>query len=184
MKSPGSELFRMKFQNFLRTRKEGDRAVWPDWAIYCTLGNFYNTVATYILPKSRIFRQFLKLSKSFILLVKSFLAHFFIDIWRLFFTGHPGTDKKRKGETHMIRNPEDYPDVRQTQTGANWTEKGESWQQQQQQEGDAADERETDILFRQRGLDLETSSRLDQSDGRKANASANQIWESRGSVEA
>ena len=25
--------------------------MWPDWAIYCTLGNFSNPVATIILPK-------------------------------------------------------------------------------------------------------------------------------------
>ena len=29
--------------------------VWPDWAIYCTLGNFSKPVATIILPKSPTF---------------------------------------------------------------------------------------------------------------------------------
>ena len=35
-------------------------AVWPDWSIYCTLGNFSKPVATIILAKMfQIFRQFL-----------------------------------------------------------------------------------------------------------------------------
>ena len=35
--------------------------VWPDWAIFCTLGNHSKQVATIILPKStHIVRQFFK----------------------------------------------------------------------------------------------------------------------------
>ena len=61
------------------------RSVWPDWAIYSTLGNFSKPVAaTIILPKScQIFRQFCKFFS---------WNHFwasFKEIWRLF-TGHAG----------------------------------------------------------------------------------------------
>ena len=30
-------------------------SVWPDWAIFCTLGNFFKPLATIILPKSLTF---------------------------------------------------------------------------------------------------------------------------------
>ena len=33
----------------------GSVAVWPDWAIYWTLGNFSKTLASIILPKSPTF---------------------------------------------------------------------------------------------------------------------------------
>ena len=57
--------------NWLRTLE-----VWPDWVIYCTLGNFLKlVVATIILPKSHTFlRNFVKVSKTFIL-VKYFLGN-------------------------------------------------------------------------------------------------------------
>ena len=45
--------------------------------IYCTLGKFSKSVATIIWPKSPTFRQFFKLSKSFIVLVKSFFGNFY-----------------------------------------------------------------------------------------------------------
>ena len=36
-------------------KKRTEHPVWPDWAIYCTLGNFSKPVATIILPKSPTF---------------------------------------------------------------------------------------------------------------------------------
>ena len=52
-------------------------AVWPDWAIYCTLGNFSKYVAAIILPKLRtLIGNFYKVGKCFIMLVKSFLGNF------------------------------------------------------------------------------------------------------------
>ena len=54
------------------------QSVWPDWAIYCTLGNFSKPMATIILSKLPTFLgNFLKQSKSFIFLVKSFLGNFY-----------------------------------------------------------------------------------------------------------
>ena len=50
----------------------------PFWAIYCMLGNFSKPVATTILPKWPTFLgNFLKVSKSFIFLVKSFWGNFY-----------------------------------------------------------------------------------------------------------
>ena len=61
-------------------------AVWPDWAIYWTLGNFLKDLATINLPKSPTFLgNFCKGVK---------IYHFyatFIDIWQ-FFSGHTGCD--------------------------------------------------------------------------------------------
>ena len=52
--------------------------VWPDRAIYLTLGNFLKRLATINLPKSHTFlSNFLKVSKSIICLVKSFLGNFY-----------------------------------------------------------------------------------------------------------
>ena len=62
------------------------RAVWRDWAIYWTLGNFSKPKATINLPKSSTFLGDFWGLKSLIFLVKSFWATF-IDIWR-FFSGH------------------------------------------------------------------------------------------------
>ena len=36
-------------------RRRGTSTVWPDWAIYCTLGNFSKPLATINLPKSPTF---------------------------------------------------------------------------------------------------------------------------------
>ena len=62
------------------------RPVWPDWAIFWTLGNFSKPLATINLPKSPTFLgNFCKGVK---------IYHFwatFIDIWR-FFSGHTGKD--------------------------------------------------------------------------------------------
>ena len=58
--------------------------VWPDWAIFRTLGKFLKPLATYNLPKSHTFLgNFCKGVK---------IYHFgaiFIDVWRPF-TGHTG----------------------------------------------------------------------------------------------
>ena len=48
--------------------------VWPDCAIYWTLGNFSKPVAT--IKSTTFLGTFLKVSKSFIFLVKSFLVTF------------------------------------------------------------------------------------------------------------
>ena len=64
------------------------RAVWRDWAIYWTLGNFSKPKATINLPKSSTFLGDFWGLKSLIFLVKSFWATF-IDTWR-FFSGHTG----------------------------------------------------------------------------------------------
>ena len=63
-------------QNFFQKGALRLESVWPDWAIYCTLGNSLKPVTTIILLKSPTFWQFLKGSKSFIFLVKSFLVNF------------------------------------------------------------------------------------------------------------
>ena len=56
----------------------GTVTVWPDWAIYCTLGNFSKAVAAIILTKLPIFYAiFVEVSKSFIFLVESILGNFY-----------------------------------------------------------------------------------------------------------
>ena len=65
-------------------------AVWPDWSIYCTLGNFSKPLATIILPKSPTFFVHFYNEIIFGQLLK--WNHFwatFIDIW-WFLTGHTG----------------------------------------------------------------------------------------------
>ena len=57
-------------------------AVWPNWAIFCTLGNHSKAVATIILPKlPALLALFVKVSKSFLFLVKSFLGNFYRQIF-------------------------------------------------------------------------------------------------------
>ena len=59
--------------------------VWPDRAIYWTLGYFLKPMATIDLPKSPPFlSNFLKVSKSVIILVKSFLGNFYRHLAILF----------------------------------------------------------------------------------------------------
>ena len=59
------------------TRRWAQLTVWPDLAIYWTLDNFLKSLATIDLPKSPTFLGFLvKVSKSIIFLVKSFLGNF------------------------------------------------------------------------------------------------------------
>ena len=43
------------FLNFIVAAKRGLPTVWPDWAIYWTLGNFLKPLATIKLPKSSTF---------------------------------------------------------------------------------------------------------------------------------
>ena len=50
--------------------------VWPDWAIYCTLGNFSKPVQQLFCQNRQHFKAiFVKVSKSVIFLVKSFLGN-------------------------------------------------------------------------------------------------------------
>ena len=66
---------------FNSSNEVGKQAVWPDWVIYCILGNFSKPVATISLPKLPTFiGNFFKLSKSIILLVKSFWATFIVSL--------------------------------------------------------------------------------------------------------
>ena len=57
-------------------------AVWPDWAIYWTLGKFLKPLATINLPKSLSF-----LCNSLIFLVKSFLGNYYRHL-AIFFWSH------------------------------------------------------------------------------------------------
>ena len=78
------------------SHQEGDwLTVWPDWAIYWTLGNFSKLLALINLSRSPTFLgNFCKGVKIFyFFLVKSFLGNF-IDIWRLF-TGHTDCTQPR-----------------------------------------------------------------------------------------
>ena len=62
--------------------------VWPDWTIYWTLGNFLKPLSTIKLPKSPTFLgNFVKVLKSFIFLVKSFLGIFYRHL-EIFFWSH------------------------------------------------------------------------------------------------
>ena len=73
--------------------------MWPDWAIYWTLGNFSKLLAKIILPKSPTFLgNFCEGVEIYIFLVKSFWATF-RDIWRLF-TGHTAHEP---GEKERLR---------------------------------------------------------------------------------
>ena len=59
--------------------------MWPDWAIYCPLGNFSKPVAIF-WPNHLQFRQFFKGVKIFMFSNEIIFGHF-LDIWR-FFHGH------------------------------------------------------------------------------------------------
>ena len=63
-------------------------AVWPDWAIYWTLGSFLKPLATIDLPQSPPFlgNFFVKVSKSIIFLVTSLLGNFYR--YLAIFSGH------------------------------------------------------------------------------------------------
>ena len=63
--------------------------VWPDWAIYCTLGNFSKPLATINLPKFHTFvGKFCKGVKIFIFSSKIILGNFYRHL--AIFTGHTG----------------------------------------------------------------------------------------------
>ena len=53
------------------TSSRWEHPVWPDWAIFCPLGNYWKSVATIILSKLPTLP-----TNSFIFLVKSFLGNF------------------------------------------------------------------------------------------------------------
>ena len=71
-----------------RTGIAAPSAVWPDWAIYWTLGHFLKPMATINLPKSHKFLGiFVKVSKTLIFLVKSYLGNFYRHL-AIFFWSH------------------------------------------------------------------------------------------------
>ena len=87
----------------------GCLTVWPDWAIYWTLGNILKPLAKINLPKSpRFLSNFCKGVKITIFLVKSFLGNFYRHL--AIFSGHTdytlilltgGKGKRRKERTDM-----------------------------------------------------------------------------------
>ena len=68
-----------KYRRQILNRTADDTwAVWPDWVNYCTLGNFSKSMATIILPKlPTLLGNFLKMTKSFMFPVESFLGNFY-----------------------------------------------------------------------------------------------------------
>ena len=67
-----------RYTDIRQKSEQGNQPVWPDWAIYCFLGNFLKHLATFILPKSpTLLGNFCKGVKIFILLLKSFLGNFY-----------------------------------------------------------------------------------------------------------
>ena len=82
-------------------------SMWPDWTIYWTLGNFLKPLATIILPKSNTFLgKFLKVSKSIIFLVKSFLGNFYRHL--AIFYGHTEWDEHLFGhQDHLDEDGRD-----------------------------------------------------------------------------
>ena len=71
-----------RIQAFDEDLENVDSAVWPDWAIYCTLDNFSKPVASIILKNCPHLEAIIaKVSKSFIFLVESFWATF-VNIWQ------------------------------------------------------------------------------------------------------
>ena len=80
--------------------------VCPDWVIYWTLGNFSKPLATIKLPKSSPFLDnFLKVSKSSIFLVKSFLGSFYR--YLATFTGHTASHYNDAGSFKNHKNQEE-----------------------------------------------------------------------------
>ena len=71
------------------------QAVWPDWAIYWTLGYFLKPLATINLPKSPTFLgNFCKGVKIYHFSSWNHFGATLIDIWR-FFSGHTGCKLQR-----------------------------------------------------------------------------------------
>ena len=76
-----------KTNHFIRTYLP----VWPDWAIYWTLGNFSKPFATINLPKSPTFLgNFCKAANIIHFFYWNHIWASFIDIWR-FLSGHTAT---------------------------------------------------------------------------------------------
>ena len=74
--------------NLCQTDWTNLRPVWPDWAIYWTLGNFLKPLATISLPKSPIFLgNFSKGLKIFHFSSESFLGKFYSHL-AIFFWSH------------------------------------------------------------------------------------------------
>ena len=70
------------WQHFYLNTKSG--AVWPDWSIYCTLGDFSKPVEIIILPKMSIFKgNFLLRCPNLSFFQCNHLWATFSDIWRL-----------------------------------------------------------------------------------------------------
>ena len=68
-------------------------SVWPDWAIYWTLGNFWKPVATISLPKYLTFLgDFCKGVKIIYFSSEIIFGQLLIDIRRLF-TGHTALNR-------------------------------------------------------------------------------------------
>ena len=78
--------------------------MWPDWAIYWTLGNFLEPMAAINLPKSPTYiGNFCKGVKIYHFLVKSFLGNFYIHL--AIFSGHTGATNlfiNTRGTGHKI----------------------------------------------------------------------------------
>ena len=68
--------------------------VWPDWAIYCTLGNFLKPVATIITQIAHILGNFGEGGVIFHFSAEIIYWATFIDIWQLF-NGHTGCDENK-----------------------------------------------------------------------------------------
>ena len=81
-KSANSKFWKITMTKKLRNLTFfGFEPVWPDWAIYWTLGNFWEPLATINLPKSPTFIG--NLCKGDIS-SEIFLGNFYLDIWRFF----------------------------------------------------------------------------------------------------
>ena len=83
------------------------QTVWPDWAIYWTLGNFSKPVEQLFCPNlSHSQANFVKVSKSIIFLVKSFLGNFYRHL-ATFYCSHWTQTMKLSlfiGSAHIIRS--------------------------------------------------------------------------------
>ena len=70
---------------FSKTPAAASAAVWPDWAIYWTLGNFLKPLATINLPKSPTFLgNFCTGVKIYHFSSEIIFRQFFLDIWHFF----------------------------------------------------------------------------------------------------
>ena len=85
---------------FERERERvGKEAVWPDWAIYWTLGHFSKPAATISLQKSPTFLFSLyKGLKIFNFSSEIIFGQLFMNIWQLFTGGHTARENGRERE--------------------------------------------------------------------------------------